>query len=72
MDLGVELDQYLDSIRKKRNRQYLDDILLAIFLHKEKSQDIIEAVEKANITSGTRKEIIELLNKCGVNKGDYR
>ena len=68
----AELEQYLNSIRKKRNKQYLDNILLAITFHKEKNQDIVEAVEKADITSETKKELIELLNKCGINKGDYK
>ena len=72
VDLGPELRQYLDSLRKKRNKRYLDDTLLAIMLNKNENDGIMEAVEKANITSETRKELIGLLNKCGVNKGDYK
>ena len=72
MDLVPELNQYMNSIRKKRNRQYLDDTLLAIMLNKNEDEDLIEAIEKANITSKTKKELIEWLNIAGIKKGDYK
>ena len=72
MSKNEELDHYLDSLRIKRRRQQLDDILLAIMLNKNKNDGIIEAVEKSSVNSETKEELIELLNKCGVNKGDYK
>lgn len=58
------LKYYLFSLGKKRRRQQLDDILLAIVLHKDKIESVIEAIEKSNTNSKTKKELIDWVN-CG-------
>lgn len=66
--LDSRLKHYLYLLRRKRRKQQLDDILLAIILNKEKTQDIIEAIESADITSETKEELIKWLNKSGIKK----
>lgn len=71
MPLGSELKHYLFSLRKKRRKQQLDDILLAIIFNKNKDEDIVEAIEKSNINCKTKEELIDWIN-CGELKSEMK
>ena len=68
--MKTDVEEYLKSLRIKRRRQQLEDILLAIILNKNENDGIIEAVENSSANSETKKELIEWLNTAGIKKKD--
>ena len=62
--LGSKLKYYLFLLQKKRRKAQLEEMLLAIILHKEADENIIEAIEKSNVNPETKRELIDWIN-CG-------
>ena len=62
--LGSKLKYYLFSLQRKRRKAQLEEMLLAVILHKGADENIIEAIEKSNINRKTKEELIDWVN-CG-------
>ena len=64
ISLPSKLKYYLYLLQRKRRKAQLEEMLLAIVLNKDKGENIIEAIEKCNISSETKKELTDWIN-CG-------
>lgn len=66
--MKTDVEEYIKSLRIKRRKQQLEDILLVIILNKNEDETVIEAVEVSSINPETKEELIEWLNTAGIKK----
>ena len=69
VSLDSKLKYYLFLLQKKRRKVQLEEMLLAIILHKDKTQSIKEAIEKSDINRKTKEELIDWI-VCGELKDE--
>ena len=69
ISLDSKLKYYLFLLQKKRRKVQLEEMLLAIILHKDKTQSIKEAIEKSDINRKTKEELIDWI-VCGELKDE--